>query len=90
MQLKLVDGFWPQFFTFNLENGDQGLILDALSQMQSLSTTLSMLGVKSDVSYIQFPIKNNKMLQFILDTNDVIAMIYDGDKAEFTENHSNH
>lgn len=77
MQLKLVDGFWSQFFSFGLENGDQGLILDALSQMQSLSTTLSMLDVKSDYSYIQFPIKNDKILQFILDDDKVIAMIYD-------------
>jgi len=77
MQLKLVDGFWIQFFSFDLGNGDQGLILDALSQMQSLSTTLSMLEVKSDYSYIQFPIKNNKVLQFILDADTVIAMIYD-------------
>lgn len=77
MQLKLVDGFWDKFFTFDHENGDQGLILDALSQMQSLSTTLSLLDVKSDYSYIQFPIKNNKILQFVLDTDLVIAMIYD-------------
>jgi len=77
MQLKLVDGFWKEFFTFDLENGDQGLILDALSQMQSLSTTLSLLDVKADYSYIQFPIKNNKILQFVLDADKVIAMIYD-------------
>lgn len=77
MQLKLVDGFWDEFFCFDPENGDQGLILDALSQMQSLSTTLSLLDIKSDYSYIQFPIKNKKILQFVLDTDKVIAMIYD-------------
>ena len=80
MQLKLVDGFWEKFFTFDLENGDQGLILDVLSQMQSLATTLSLLDIKSEYSYIQFPIKNELVLQFVLDSDKVIGMIYDWHK----------
>jgi len=77
MHLKLVDGFWQQFFSFDYTNGDQGLLLDALSQMFDLSVTLSILDVKFDYSYIQFPIKNNKILQFILTADTTIAMIYD-------------
>ncbi len=77
MQLELVDGFWPQYYSFDPENGDRALILDTISQMQSLASTLSLLEVKPDYSYIQFPIKNKKVLQFVLDTDKVIAMIYD-------------
>ena len=34
MQLILVDGFWPQFFTFDPNNGVRDLITTALSNMQ--------------------------------------------------------
>lgn len=77
MQLKLVDGFWEQFFTFNPENGDRSLIFNAISTMQSLASTLFLLEVSSKHSYIQFPIKNKKVLQFVLDSDVVLAMIYD-------------
>ena len=86
MQLILVDGFWDQFKTFDANNGDRDLITDALSTMQSMAVTLSLLEVKYDYSFIQFPVKNNKILQFVLDKDSVIAMIYDGDKATFTGN----
>lgn len=65
MQLILVDGFWDQFFTFDPNNGDRDLITSSLSNMQSLATTLSLLEVKNEYSFIQFPIKNNKILQFV-------------------------
>ena len=78
MQLVLVDGFWPEFFSFDPNNGDRDLITTALSNMQSLASTLSLLDVKPEFSFIQFPIKNNKILQFVLDVDLVIAMIYDG------------
>ncbi len=84
MHLKLVDGFWDHFFTFDSQNGDRDLITDTLSTMQSLAITLSLLEVKNECSYIQFPIKCNKILQFVLDCDAVIAMIYDGDKPEFS------
>lgn len=90
MQLILVDGFWQQFSTFDPNNGDRDLITTALSNMQSLATTLSLLEVKHDYSYIQFPIKNGKILQFVLDADSVIAMIYDGVEAKFEENHTHH
>ena len=90
MRLILVDGFWLQFFTFDPNNGDRDLITTALSNMQSLAATLALLEVKNDYSYIQFPIKNNKILQFVLDADSVIAMIYDGNKASFEENPANH
>lgn len=78
MQLILVDGFWDQFFTFDPKNGDRDLITTALSTMQSLAATLSLLEIKHEHSFIQFPIKNNKILQFVLDKDAVIALIYDG------------
>ena len=87
MQLILVDGFWPQFFTFDPNNGDRDLVTTALSTMQSLAATLSLLEVKHEYSFIQFPIKNNKILQFVLDIDAVIAMIYDGNTATFNEQH---
>ena len=88
MQLILVNGFWPEFFKFDPNNGDRDLITRALSSMQNLAATLSLLKVKHEYSYIQFPIKNNKILQFVLDVDSVVAMIYDGTKAEYKENHS--
>ena len=90
MQLILVDGFWPEFFKFDPNNGDRDLITTALSSMQSLAATLSLLEVKHEYSYIQFPIKNNKILQFVLDVDSVVAMIYDGNEAKFEENHTQH
>ncbi len=77
MQLILVNGFWEQFKTFDANNGDRDLITDALSTMQSLAVTLSLLDVEHEYSFIQFPIKNNKILQFVLDIDAVIVMIYD-------------
>lgn len=90
MQLILIDGFWSHFFTFDPNNGDRDLITTSLSNIQSLATTLSLLEVKHEYSYIQFPIKNGKVLQFVLDVDSVVAMIYDGHKAKFENNHTNH
>ena len=82
--------FGQSFFKFDPNNGDRDLITTALSSMQSLAATLSLLEVKHEYSYIQFPIKNNKILQFVLDVDSVIAMIYDGNESRYGENHVKH
>ncbi len=45
------------FFKFDPNNGDRDLITTSLSSMQNLAATLSLLEVKHEYSYIQFPIK---------------------------------
>ena len=77
MIIQTLEGFKTHYQTFSEHDQDSIDIL--ISNMLTNSLILKSLGVDMDNHFVQLPLKNKKIIQFIIntDTDSLLVALYD-------------